>query len=463
MVDDPAGILTLMLNMYRDNLDFQYQIVTSEDDTDGPRFVKSRLTRFGFRCQHTDTERVACPWRSKTGMHVVWSPSDLSPTPNRILPTRDHTSFLTLATDIRNWCRDENIPLTSTLAGLANALLRDARFWPDARGRVPRATNENVRKYLPGVHSDLFGAPGNVYRAIALDQRRAYHVAATETPTPDPTTLFARGYFNEPETSPLWCLPTSELYQRTVRQPGLVYAQVEVKHRRKHQYRPPAVKEPGRYRCAIWTNELAYIETLGVRIEGLTAAWTSNLPDTGLPIYGEWAQGQLEAASENRRRWLKPTLHALYGLLAVRPRKLSIGHYRGGGKVATVARIGFGHEFPINNAELGSVTSTTTNVAMLGVLQSEIRKRTLELAGELSQNGFTVLHVHADGLHVDGDQLPILDNRWTVEGRTHLMYHDRVSWTSDEQQTLPGRDERTRHELRRRQARAILDAGKDMR
>lgn len=453
MVDDAVTLLTIMMDMFADHPDFNYQIVTSEDDTDGPRFVRSRLTRFGFTCHHEGDERAKCPWRRHVGMHIVWTPSDLSPTPNRILPQRTRRGFLELATDIRAWCQEQNLPVTTSLAGIANSLIRDERFWPEARGRVPRATNENLRQYLPGVYSELQGDTYRTYNVISLDQRAAYHVAATEVAAPDPTTLFARGYYNLPDTGPVWCNPDDPLYHRTMQQPGLIYAIVDVQPLRKHQTRPPAVAAAGHYRAALWTNEVQHAEANGVTVKGLIAAWTSNLPDVGLPHYGTFAQGELARASALRRRWLKPTLHALYGLFGVRPRRLSIGHYRGRGKEA-IARLGFAHEFPVHNAELGSVTGPTANVATLGTLQSEIRRRSLSLATELSRQGATVLHIHADGVHIEATNLPLIPPHWKIESLNRLHYIDKNSWTADERDCLPGRDERMRVEARRRAARA---------
>jgi hypothetical protein len=382
-------------------------------------------------------------------------PPSEEPRPRIIEPRKrgfTHRPIVTLIDGLLVSEDGELIASPTTLAGLANGLLRDARFWPEARGRVPRATNENVRKYLPGVYAELHGDTFKQYTAISLDQRTAYHVVATEVPAPDPTSLFARGYFNEPETSPLWAIPGDELFERTIRQPGLVFAQVQVHHARRHQFRPPAVANPGRYRVAIWTNEIDYITSQGVTIEGLTAAWTANLADEGLPRYGEFAQAELARASEYRKRWLKPTLHALYGLFGVRPRRLKIGHLRGEGKDRTVARLGFAHEFPVANADLGTVTAPTANVATLGVLQSEIRRRSLELARDLSERGMTVLHIHADGVHVEGDSPPLVPANWKIEGLTRLHYVDRSSWVAAERDCLPGRDERMRAEVRRRQA-----------
>lgn len=455
IVDDPAWLLNVMVAAHGTHLDFNYQIITSEDDSP-VRFVKSRVTRFGFRCKHEKgtPEHDACEYRRRRAMHTVWSPSDMSPNPGKLLTDFTHGSLLELATDIRDWCEGENIPLPSTLAGIANSLLRDERFWPEPRGRVPRATNENVRRFLPGVYSDFKGERGRRYHAVSLDQRTAYHVAAQQIATPDPTTLFARGYFNTPDKCPIWAEPGTVLYDRTINQAGIVYVQVSVYPLRSNQVRPPAVKDAGRYRCALYTNEVELCEDNGVKIEGITAAWTSTRSDSGLPLYGAYAEKQIEAASFLRKRWLKPTLHALYGLLATRPRHVKIGHLRGSAKTDAIARIGFGHEFPVKQADLGVIQPITANVAMLGVLQSEIRARSLRLARTLMEAGANVLHIHADGLHVEGE-IPLIPNEWRIEGLSELEYLDGSSWISREKDCLPGRTQETRMEIIRHRAKII--------
>lgn len=454
IVDDPVWLLNTMVTAHGEHPDFNYQIVTSEDN-EPVRIVKSRITRFGFRCKHEkDTpERDSCPYRRRRAMHSVWTPHDLSPNPGKILTDYSHASLLELAIDIRAWCAEQNVPLPSTLAGIANALLRDPRFWPEARGRVPRRTNENVRKFLPGVYSELRATKHEYNRnAVALDQKTAYHRAAQEVPTPDPTSLFARGYFNCPDTAPLWAPKGTELYARTIGQPGIVYVQVNVQHLLKNQVRPPACNQPGQYRCGLWTNEIPLCEQNGVQIEGIFAAWTANKADEGLPRYGAFAAREITSASEYRKRWLKPTLHALYGLLATRPRHVKIGYLRSASQREGVARIGFSHEFPVKQSDLGIIQPVTANVAALGVLQAEIRKRSLQLARVLLEAGAEVLHIHADGLHVNGD-LPLIPDEWKVEPLSHLYYIDKQSWVSDEGDHLPGRDERLRVETTRRLAR----------
>lgn len=454
---DPASLLRTMMVSFHDVPAFNYQIVEArESDPSAPQMVSARLTRFGFRCRCEKGEPCTCgnPPKRKAAMHTVWSPGDMSRNPGEYLDGFTHKDLLTFGCDVRDWCRDNDLPLPTSLAGIAAALLRDSRFWPGARGRVPRATNENVRKYLPGVHSELLAPVSKQFHAVSLDQKAAYHRAAKEIPTPDPTTMYARGYYIDPDNGPIWAEHGSVLYNRTIQQPGVCVVQYSARHALKNECRLPWVKS-GRNRAAVYTNEVEYAESQGVKIEGIIAAWTSCLPDTGLPTYGAWASERIGEASDYRKRWLKPTLHAAYGLLAMRDREVTIGHLRGRSEPRTFV-LGAGHEFTAAARTLPRVPAATVNVAMLGVLQAEIRTRSLRMATALQMEGVEVLHIHADGIHVRG-AIPLLPDSWTVKPRTNLEYIDRVSWLSDEGDVLPGREGQERIELRRHHA-ALLKA-----
>jgi hypothetical protein len=456
---DPVTLLHGLLERYGNVRAFNYQLIESLDEDGGVTHSGARLTRFGFKCRCTKEERAekgcTCgnPPRRKQGMHLCWSPSDMARNPDDYIGDYTHAGLLKFGTDVRDWCKEQNIPLPTNLTGIAAALLKDERFWPDARGRVPRATNENVRKYLPGVHSQLFAATGRRHRAMALDQQRAYHHAAQEVPTPDPTTLFARGNYIDPDNSPVWSVPGDTVFERTITQPGVVVVEYSARPPRKHEFHPPWCR-PGRNRAAIFTNEVPYAQSVGIIIEGIVAAWTSSDADAGLPKYGAWAAERISEADEYRRKWLKPTLHAAYGLLAMRTRKVTVGHLRGNGEQGKFI-LGHGHEFIVHKRELPRLPSATTNVPMLGVLQAEIRTRSLKMASHLSTEGCDILHIHADGIHVATDELPLLPKGWTVKERTNLEYIDRVSWVSDQGDTLPGRDEQMRIELRRHRAKLL--------
>jgi hypothetical protein len=451
---DPAGLLNIMLRSH--GPDFNYQIIESReaDVPEGMATMSSaRVTRFGWN-------RMGKGKRKGKAMHIVWSITDMMRDPSKVLNDGSPESMMKFAIDVRDWCKDNNLPIPTALSGIASSLLRDERFYPDARGRIPRATNERMRPLLPGVYSELRAKPSVTHRmAVSLDQRRAYHRAAQSTPMPDSTTLFARGYFNVPDNAPIWAPKGDPVYTRTIAQPGVVLVRALSRPTMpKNETRPPAIDYANVQDVYLWTNEVDLCESTGLDIQGIIAAWTSTNHDEGMPRYGAWAEETIDGASEYRAAWLKPTLHALYGLLAARPRDLRIGHRLGTGARAKYI-LGLGHTFQVHETRLGAQSSPTVNVPMLGVLQAEIRARTMRLANSLIVEGVDVLHIHADGIHTTG-KLPFLSNDWSVEPRTNLRYLDRVSWLADEGDTLPGRDMRARVELRRRLATTLLYSGR---
>lgn len=445
LTTDPAYLLLTMVSRFRDHPYFNYQVITSMETDMDVTMSHSKLTRFGF----SRGREKRAPGRHR-GLHLVWSPADMSRNPTDFLESPEASELLRWGRDVREWCREQNIPLPTSLSGISSSLLKDSRFWPDARGRVPRATNERLRSYLPGVYSELRTNPGRRFQAIALDQRTAYHRAAQEVPTPNPDNLFARGYFNltDDPTAPMWAPRDSEVYRRTMAEPGLVFVQALSRQPLPAETKPPATNYNGRSRVFLWTNEVALAEEHGLEVEGIIAAWTSTTADPGLPRYGAWAEAQIQTADPARKLWLKPTLHGTYGLLAARARDIYIGHGRGRGRPAMVI-LGAGHEVPVRQHHLGAHAPTTTNVAMLGTLQAEVRVRSMRMANALMANGVDVLHIHADGLHVTG-QVPLVDvAAWKTDPADNLEYIDPVSWFSDQGDTLPGRDARMRAELRR--------------
>lgn len=437
---DDVELLNAARDLYGDAL--RFNLVRTEDPEIKVGVTgDSRIMSFGL------------PWRGEGKrnrlLHQVWNPGRMFSTPKRAAETvgHSHGDLLKFATDVREWCKEQNLPLKASLPGLGSSLLRDKRFWPDDRGRVPRATNERVRRHLPGVYQERRARLLAPYSsAVALDQERAYHRAAQQVPTPNPTNLYARGYFDDPESAPeLWAPRNSELYRRVTAQPGLVAVVASSRPRRKGEWRPPVCEGRERGVRYVWTNELPHAERHGLQVEGIVAAWTSEDADPGLPKYGAWAEEQIKSSSEYRKAWLKPTLHSLYGLLAARPRDIFIARSHGNGdpEIYTVR----GYAYNVKQTVLPNTTSPTVNVPMLGVLQAEIRARTLALADGY---GEAVLHVHADGMHLDAVQLEFVPAGWTAEPITNLRFLDDVSWTSDQRDVLPGRTGDQRHAIRRR-------------
>lgn len=341
------------------------------------------------------------------------------------------------ATGMREWCKENDLPIGRSLSSIGASLSRDARFWPNDRGRVPSATNEKVREYLPGVTvkcEDRYSFHGHV---LTLDQRRAYHTIAKETPLPDPTTLYARGYFYNPtKTDRLWTYPGRKVYERTLKQPGLYALLVRVRNR--DEMALPCVQERGERIVFVWSPEVRELDRdPRVTIIGMRAAWTSTKVEEGLATYGAWALEQI-AENPDLAAWLKPSLHSMYGLLAAKPTVL----------LRAELHMANGVDYPIYyngrkvpfKAMLIPHTSAVTNVCVLGVLQAELRVRTLEMARHLVAAGAKILRIHSDGLHFTVAQLPTYDEaRWKLEEIHSVHYFDDVTYICDERIVAPGR------------------------
>jgi hypothetical protein len=368
--------------------------------------------------------------------------------PERIIPpTLD--GLARFATDVRAWLREQNLPIPTTLSAIGSALLRDKRFYPDARGRVPSATNERVREFLPGVHQELRTKQRTHRSVVTLDQRGAYHQIVQDIALPDSTTLHARGYFSDPENAPLWLQRSDPDCASVLSVPGLVCVDAHSRRSKPGEFRPPAIDYIGTRRIYLWTNEVPFAEQHGTQIIGLVAAWVAEDNDTGLSRYGRFAQQQISSVDAYRKGWLKPSLHSAYGLLGAKPRTLRNGFLHGRGMVETWL-LGV-RPFNVHESSLDH-KPPLANAVQLGMIQAEVRLRTMRMANYLTTNGVNVTHIHADGLHAIGDMslfVTIDDTLWRMEERTDLTYLDRVSWTSKQGDTLPGRAMRDRVDYRR--------------
>ncbi len=443
---DPGWLLDTMRDRFLDDPAWNYQLMQSDaTSTGGMQTV--RLVRFGIRVAG----------RRHQAMHMVWTPQDIMRDSGRLELPGDTAGLLRFAQDIRDWLQENDLPIPSTLTGVAAALLRDKRFYPEPRGRVPAATNERVREFLPGVHTESHVKPGEHFRqVVALDQTRAYHRTVQSIPLPDSTTLYARGYFGDPDTGPLWLDETDRQFEHALTMPGLLCLRVVSRRTKAREHRPPALDFTGEQRVYVWSSEVSLVRETA-RITGIYAAWTSHTVDTGLPKYGAWCEQQIIAATPYRQKWLKPTLHAAYGLLGAQKRSFRTGYRIARGK-RTTWLLG-AREVRVAAIEFPATHPPTTNVAALGVIQAAIRGKTIAMANVLRAAGMRVTHLHADGLHADGN-LPLIDeSEWRVEPRDDLTYWDNVSWTSEQGDVLPGRDLRQRIEHRRHRN-AIMGAAR---
>lgn len=459
---DVAPFLDAIENRHGSHPGWNYRMIRTGDRDEDGSVERVRLDRFGWTERHPFTPRKDRPGCSRCGrtngdelhrppypegvkrqaMHMVWDPAAMSASADtRFLVENTHRELMRWAMDFRAFHVEQDIPLSTSFAGAAAKFLRDPRFYPDARRRVPRATNERARDFLPGMHTESRADPIRAYTGAALDQKRAFHHVVQQVELPNADNLFARGFFTDPFNAPeYWCVPGDELFDRTIKQPGLVFLGVRLSKSGKNlPFRVPAMNFHGFKKIALWTNEVDHAVSHGLLIEGMYAALTSTTADTGLAKYGAWALHQIDTASPERAKWLKPTLHSVYGILGSRPRRLMFG-YRRSDKGDPREYILGARVFNVKHVETkGKMQTPTANVPQLGVIQAEVRRRTLDLANHLRSHGVTVTHVHADGLHAIG-QLPLdIPDGWTIEPVTNLRYIDDASWVCDEGDHLPGR------------------------
>lgn len=357
------------------------------------------------------------------------------------------SALMAWAQDVRAWCQANELKVTPTAGGLAGQLLKDPRFYPVARRKVPRATNARAREVLPGNYYRLFCDTTEVVNATYLDMAAAHHNAAADTTFPHADGLYARGHFRHtdptdttvPDT-PAWKERGTPGYRTLLtRAHGLLLLRLSVPPLPPERFPLPFLEAPGGRRAWVYTNELGYLSELGVSIDGVDAAWVSFKSDPGLGLYAQFALTELATADAARKAWLKATLLAGYGILAARPRVQEFGYKRGRG----ITR-----HYPTGNGRLEvkahiALTETemvTVNVIHRGLIEAETRLRCLRLARDLQDHGCRVLSIYADAVMVEsGHPLPLLPPPWSIKAHlTRLRFLYPTAFHSHELTKLPG-------------------------
>lgn len=399
----------------------------------------------------TTTDTVIGWFGFKGRIHYPLDPLVFSrSTVHDIIPGDQHTSMKLLewASQVREWLIRQGISLKTTQGGVAGTLLRDPRFYPAARRKVPAATNERARPKLPGNYYRLHTAPWIQHQAaVYLDQVRAHHSAARDLAFPCANSLYAKGRFHDPENATKWhARAGTSFFDRLIQEPGLFCLDVINPGAINPDHHPLPIQErPGRTRVFAYSNELEYMRAGGTIIEGIVAAWTSTKAENGLNTYARWSMEELDA-NPDKAGWLKPCLLSTYGVLASTPRRAQIGFRR--------SLQGEVRQWPVGGALLDVHVRATTkareaaiaNVIHRGMIEAETRLRSLQMARYMIDHGFRVLAVYADSVFVSGDDrtLPFLPDGWKVESAlTRLQFVNDVSFVSDEVTKLPGID---RHE-----------------
>lgn len=364
------------------------------------------------------------------------------------------------ANEIRNFCLEFGLKPSTTRGGVAKQLLRDPRFYPAARRKVPRRTNDRGRDQLPGNHYELLASRERLYSAIYLDQVSSHHTIASSIPLPNSNSLNARGHFHSLMDAP-WALPGSRRWETVTREHGLLYVKLRVNSGGPLDLLPPWAYRPsrspdvltklspakarahknGEKLCYLWTNELRLLTRFRAEIVYIIAAWTTGEVDTGIQRFSSWSLEYLKTQPPHIRAWLKPTLLTAYGMLATRPRKPLAGWWQSDKGSKAFLPIGDGLLPVMIQEGKKEVEPTTNHVIQRGMIEAETRARSLELALDLQADGYKILCIYADAVLVEPDHraLPLLPAEWQPKaGLTFLRFMDETHFRSEEMVRLPG-------------------------
>lgn len=390
-------------------------------------------------------------WRTgprKTHYHYPIDPVTFTgQTIRRLVPVEEApttlAALLVWGQDVRGWCREHGLKLSSGSGALAVQLLKDPRFYPDARRKVPQATNERARPQLPGNHYELFVPERTYHTAYYIDMHAAHHSCARDITFPSANGLLARGRFRDPPTvvdGQPWLSPTSRGFRSLLASHGLLLIRLQSPHLLPSAFPPPYMKHPGTTLAYVYTNELPLIRELGGIVEGIEAAWTSWTPDEGLGRFARWALAETAAMTDGRKRWGKSTLLAAYGMLAARPNEKEFGYADAVSGERKVYMTPGGPLPAIVKTLPGRMESPVVNVIHRGMIEAEVRKRSLDLARELTTFGCKVLCIYADSVIIDsGGQVPLIPEPWRVKSPLNrLQFFNPTSFASDEMVRLPG-------------------------
>jgi hypothetical protein len=436
---NPIRVLLHIHEQFKAHSEWNFKVSIHDKDTYVNGAVQTakddaNVSFFGFR----DTE-----YRN-TWYHYVIAPSRYTRTPLRELIPGDKPEIVKLydwACSLYAFASKNKIKLSGSAGGLASQLLRDERFYPVKRRKVPMATNERAREALPGNHYEMRSVPKRVYpAAVYFDQENAHHYAARTVKLPNADWLYARGYFHEKRE---WCTPETQEYKHTVfNEYGLLYARVWVP-RHLDGYLPPWAGRAGLHDAYIFTNEIPLLEQLGVEIRYLYASWTSPTTDNGLAKYGRWAEKEIQKRKADKK-WLKSVFLAAYGVLASKPRRYEFGYYRAKGEYGPL-EMG-PHEIQVVRTKTRKENQLPiANVIHRGMIEAETRKLSIELARQFEREGFEVLSIYADGVIVRDDavqenQFPLVPAPWRAKHRLkHIAFLDATAFESELLSKMPGR------------------------
>jgi hypothetical protein len=344
------------------------------------------------------------------------------------------------ASDVRFFLKENNLMIRPTTGGIAGQLLKDERFYPEARRKVPRSTNDKARDQLPGNYYRLYVPERSTHTATYLDQKSAHHSCATGIQFPDANSLYAKGHFASPADKAMARKGTPR-FQKLIAEHGLFYVNLTSPNMPYRTFPLPCMEKSGNNPAWVFSNEIPYILESGGDITSIIAQWTSPNAEQGMNRYAEWSLAELAESDDTRRTWLKPLLHSTYGILATKPRPIEFGYKRAKGGTEKRYPVGSGVVTVQARVTSGAHEMPTANVIHRGMIEAETRLRSIRLAKFFTSKGMKVLAIYADSIFVDtnGKSMPLLDNRWHVKGQLdRLQFFNSTSFTSDILTKLPG-------------------------
>lgn len=347
------------------------------------------------------------------------------------------------AKEVRTFLQSQELRLSPTAGGIAAQLLKDERFYPKARRKVPHKINRKGREQLPGNFYELYAAKddGTYYRAAYLDQSNAHHTHAKELNFPCANTLRARGRYETLQDRSYAKAGTTK-FDQLISHYGLFYLAVEVPRFSSIDFPLPQINlgKHGYQKAFFHSNELPYLRELGVRVRHIIACWTSPDSDPGLNRYAEWALKEIAKSPNNSRPWLKPTLLSTYGVLAAKPKHLEFGYKQAKNSEPKQYPCGVGFLDVQAKRTKKEKEPLMANVIHRGMIEAETRLSSLRLARELSRQGHTVLAIYADSVFVeDGKPLPLLPPPWRIQDfLTGLQFESATHFSSHQITKQPG-------------------------
>lgn len=297
--------------------------------------------------------------------------------------------------------------------------------------------NERLRFALPGNYYLYNASPIQVYgEVLEVDQSNAHHHSAASLSFPLKSSV-----------RQIEQVPWKDYVRKYLSVPGwngVLHLLGEVPYLRTETYLPPPWNEPGLTQGYVYTNELEYLLQCGMKPVHVLQGWIGDERDPLPTHYGKWAMQQIAAASPSRKRWLKPTLLATYGMLAARPfRQISIwAHTENGGPRGNF-HVGKEQFMSLTYKQNGEppVPSRYANVIHRGMIEAETRLQTLKMAKQYAEQGFEVLALYADGIFVTrpkSGQMPLIAPPWRMTPITNAHFPHKGQVICDQYEKLPG-------------------------